>query len=242
MEPQPFRALLERHGIPPTSILVVYSADCRFAEPAKDTGPSLTSSSHCSSICPAGTYHADDDLANCYALQRPEWDEIETPSHTGVLTEVFLHALCHRTRSLHPTHSVSGCGPSAATLLSRHHMDSTPVSGNSSRDGLMRDYATYILMVGVGLETCTAIHLAEETINPDLYLLPPHTVEHYRCRDRCGVVHDVLTRRHRRLDRDFPQFAASLAEKGQIHRGNIAECPYLLLSLSDLLREVFSLP
>ena len=103
----------------------------------------------------------------------PVWDEIATPSHTGVLTEVFRTRYATR-RSIHPTHSVAGFGPAVDTLLSRHQVDDTPVSENSPY-GLMRDYETYILMIGVGLESVTAIHLPEETIAEDVYVRPPET-------------------------------------------------------------------
>jgi aminoglycoside 3-N-acetyltransferase len=169
---------------------------------------------------------------------QPLWDEIHTASGTGVLTEVFRtrYALA---RSIHPTHSVAGWGPDAPALLSRHHVDITPVSANSPY-GLLRDYESYILLLGVGLESCTAIHLAEETINPELYLLPLNPDEVYECRDRHGVVHHVRTRRHRRLDRDFPRFGPRLAAKGLLASGAVAECPYMLVSLRHLLREVFA--
>src|SRR5262249_29855551 len=120
---------------------------------------------------------------------QPNWDEVETSSHTGVLSEVFRTRYAVA-RSIHPTHSVAGYGPSAKTLLSRHQFDVNPVSGNSPY-GLMRDYDTCILLLGVGLENCTAIHLPEETINPDLYLQPEGSSEVYDCRDRYGTVHVV---------------------------------------------------
>ena len=41
---------------------------------------------------------------------RPVWDELATPSHTGVLTEVFRTRYA-TARSIHPTHSVAACGP-----------------------------------------------------------------------------------------------------------------------------------
>jgi aminoglycoside 3-N-acetyltransferase len=168
---------------------------------------------------------------------QPKWDEIATPSHTGVLSEVFRTGYAVA-RSIHPTHSVAGWGPHAAALLSRHQVDSTPVSANSPY-GLLRDYEAYILLLGVGLESCTAIHLPEETINPDLYLLPPDTEEVYECRDRQGTVHQVRTRRHRRLDRDFPRFGPPLVEKRLLASGTLAGRPYILVSLRALLREVF---
>lgn len=169
-------------------------------------------------------------------LDNPHWDEMATPSHTGILTEVFRTRYAVA-RSIHPTHSVAGCGPAAPLLLSRHHIDTTPVSANSPY-GLMRDYDAYVLMIGVGLECCTAIHLPEELINVGLYVRPAEQAELYHCRDRTGVVHQVRTRRHPRLDRDYPQFAAPLAERGLLASGTIQGCAYTIVALRDLLRHV----
>jgi aminoglycoside 3-N-acetyltransferase len=168
----------------------------------------------------------------------PHWDEITTPSHTGVLTEIFRTRYAVA-RSIHPTHSVAGWGPAAPLLLSRHHVDATPVSTNSPY-GLMRDYDAYVFMIGVGLECCTAIHHPEEIINVDLYVRPPDQTELYRCRDRNGVVHPVGLRRHPRLDRDFPQFSRPLAQQGLLQTGDILGCPYTIVALRDLLRHIFA--
>jgi aminoglycoside 3-N-acetyltransferase len=168
----------------------------------------------------------------------PVWDELDTPSHTGVLTEVFRTGYAAR-RSIHPTHSVAGLGPAVDTLLSRHQVDDTPVSENSPY-GLMRDYESYILTIGVGLETVTAIHLPEETIAQDVYVRPPETSVVYTCRDRHGTVHKVPARRHWRLDRDFPQFGPPLAERGLMEVGDIEGCPYRIVAMRDLLRAVFA--
>jgi aminoglycoside 3-N-acetyltransferase len=168
----------------------------------------------------------------------PVWDELETPSHTGVLTEVFRTRYATR-RSIHPTHSVAGLGPAVDTLLARHQVDDTPVSENSPY-GLMRDYETYILTIGVGLEAVTAIHLPEETIAEDTYVRPPATGVVYACRDRHGTVHKVPARRHWSLDRDFPQFGPPLAARGLMEVGDIEGCPYRIVAMRDLLRDVFA--
>ena len=104
----------------------------------------------------------------------------------------------------------------------------------------MRDYETFVLMIGVGLETCTAIHHPEEVINEDLYVLPAQAVETYFCRDRSGTIHEVRTRRHRKLDRDFPKFAPQLEAVNKLQRGEICGCPYTVVKLSDLLRHIFA--
>jgi aminoglycoside 3-N-acetyltransferase len=169
---------------------------------------------------------------------KPVWDEIETASHTGVLTEVFRTRYAAR-RSIHPTHSVAGWGPAVDTLLARHQVDDTPVSENSPY-GLMRDYDTYILTIGVGLEAVTAIHLPEETIAEDVYVRPPETSVIYSCRDRHGTVHKVPARRHWRLERDFPQFGPPLAARGHLEVGDLEGCPYGIVAMRDLLRAVFA--
>ena len=168
----------------------------------------------------------------------PLFDELATESHVGVIAETFRRSYATR-RSIHPTHSASGIGPAVDTLLARHHADDTPVSANSPY-GLMRDYDAWVLCLGVNFERITAIHHAEEVIAPGLYLHPPDKAETYTCRDRHGKSVTVKLRRHYRLNRDFPKFQPPLAEKGQLRSGEISGTPWLLVSLRDLLREIFA--
>jgi aminoglycoside 3-N-acetyltransferase len=169
--------------------------------------------------------------------ENPNWDELQTPSHTGVMSEIFRTRYA-TARSVHPTHSVAACGIDAELLLSRHHIDDTPVSQNSPY-GLLRDYDTFILMIGVGLEHCTAIHLPEEVIAPEIYVRPANQTEIYQCRDRHGRLHSVRTRRHWRLDRNFPKFGPALRQKGDLESGEIEGCPYQIVPMRSLLRDVF---
>jgi aminoglycoside 3-N-acetyltransferase len=227
--------ILEDFGVPHDGVLVVHSA----------LAPLSRNGFRAEAIIEALLDHlADGNLLmptmtwRTVTPAQPVWDEILTPSHTGVLTEVFRTRYASA-RSIHPTHSVAGRGPAARTLLARHHIDDTPVSGNSPY-GLLRDYQTFILLLGVGLECCTAIHLAEETIAPEVYLRPKDQAEVYECRDRTGAHRRVLTRRHWRLDRDFPRFAPLLARQGLLKTGEVAACPYAIVAMRDLLREMFA--
>ncbi len=230
-----FLPILEHAGVPYNGALIVHSAIARLsrrgfrAEAIIEALVDYLRDGHL--FMPTMTWRT-------VTPAHPDWDEMDTPSHTGVLTEIFRkrYALA---RSIHPTHSVAGFGPAARMLLSRHHVDDTPVSANSPY-GLLRDYETYILMVGVGLEAVTSIHLPEETINVDLYVRPTDTGRIYPCRDRHGTVHPVRARRHWRLDRDFNQFALPLIAKGQLTAGTIEDCPYAIVSQRDLLRHVFA--
>ena len=75
-----------------------------------------------------------------------------------------LGAVCHtfvrQTRTLrseHPWHSWLGVGPQAATWLADHPWESTnrPLEKLAAAGG-------YVVLLGVGLSSCTALHLAEE--------------------------------------------------------------------------------
>jgi aminoglycoside 3-N-acetyltransferase len=169
----------------------------------------------------------------------PVFDEVATASHTGVLTEVFRTKYA-TARSLHPTHSAAGAGRFAKTLLSTHHLGNTPVPA-SSPYGLMRDYRAHILMIGVGLESVTAIHHPEETVAPELYLKPEQEAEQYELRARDGRTIRYRLRRHiRTRERNFPKFGPLLAAQGRFHAGELLGVPWKLVKAADLLREVFA--
>ncbi len=170
--------------------------------------------------------------------ENPVWDELTTPSHTGILSEIFRTRYA-TARSLHPTHSVAGVGPLAQALLSTHHFGNTPVPATSPY-GLMRDYPAYILMIGVGLESCTAIHHPEEVIAPHIYVKLAEDAERYELRDREGRRIEFHLRRHSRLNRNFPKFAPLLAAKSRIRSGTVSRVPWTLVKASDLLAEVFT--
>ncbi len=225
--------ILERIAVPREGVLVVHSAIAQLSRQglrAEGMVEALLG------YLNKGTLVMPTMTWRTITPEHPRWDEIETPSHTGILTEVFRTRYASA-RSIHPTHSAAAAGAQAQRLLARHHLDDTPVSANSPY-GLMRDQAAYVLMLGVGLETCTAIHLPEETIAPDVYLRPVEQAELYECRDRHGIVHQVRTRRHWRLDRDFPKFGPPLERRGLMHSGEVLGCRYSVVALRDLLDAV----
>ncbi|HUD88230.1 MAG TPA: AAC(3) family N-acetyltransferase [Xanthobacteraceae bacterium] len=225
--------ILERMRVPHDGVLVVHSAIATLsragfrAEAMIDTLLDYVSKG--TLVMPTMTWRS-------VTPQQRNWDEIETRSETGVMTEIFRTRYASR-RSIHPTHSVAAHGAAADMLVARHHLDDTPVSANSPH-GLMRSYDSFVMMLGVGLESCTAIHLPEETIAPDFYLRPLNPDEVYPCRDRHGRVHNVRTRRHFGLDRDFPKFGPPLRQRGLLQAGTIEGCPYAIVALQDLLDAV----
>lgn len=169
--------------------------------------------------------------------ENPLFDEIETPSHVGIVPELFRTRYASA-RSLHPTHSVSAAGTLAATLTATHHLGTTPCAANSPY-GLMRGHPAWLLMVDCGFERCTAIHLPEEIAAPDLYLVAEEMAENYRLRDRHGTLWDMRLRRHRRLNRCFEKFEPRMESKARLTRTELAGVPALLCRVDDLLDEVF---
>lgn len=232
-EENAFLPILQRMQVPRDGVLVVHSAIGTLsragfrAENMIDAFLSYLSKG--TLVMPTMTWRT-------VTPERPVWDELTTPSHTGILTEIFRTRYA-TARSIHPTHSVAAYGAQAQSLVARHHLDDTAVSANSPY-GLMREGRAYVLLLGVGLEMCTAIHLPEELIAPDIYVRPASQAELYECRDRHGAAHRVWTRRHWRLDRDFPKFGFPLQQRGLMQSGDLAGCRYTIVALKDLLDAV----
>ncbi len=101
--------ILERFGVPRDGVLVVHSA----IAPLSRRG--LRAEAIIEALI---EYMRDGNLFmptmtwRTVTPEQPHWDEIETPSHTGVLTEIFRTRYASG-RSIHPTHSVAGLGPAA---------------------------------------------------------------------------------------------------------------------------------
>jgi aminoglycoside 3-N-acetyltransferase len=229
------RAMLGSRPVARDGVLVVHSAFRGFSRAG------LRAEEFCEALIAemaVGTILMPTMTWRTVTPQNPVFDELKTPSHTGVLSEVFRTAYASH-RSLHPTHSAAGRGPLAAHLLSTHHDGTTPCAGNSPY-GLMRDFDAHILLLGIGLEACTAFHHAEETIAPELYVRPMEESEPYDLIDRRGVTHRMRTRRHFRLPRDFPKFEPVLREAGLLAEGRVGEGRWILFSARDLYRILFA--
>ncbi len=166
----------------------------------------------------------------------PEFDELQTPSNTGILTELFRTHYA-TTRSVHPTHSVAGRGKLAEDLLGGHHLDETPCSARSPF-GLLATYDAWILMLGISMDCCTLIHHVEEMVAPDVYVKPSDERETYTCRDRNGRDVTVRLRRHLFLPRDYWQFQDILAARGELRTARIDNCVCRAFRAADMVRVV----
>lgn len=146
--------------------------------------------------------------------ETPVFDEINTPSNTGIMTEIFRTRYAHR-RSIHPTHSVAGMGKHLDDILGQHHLCITPCAEKSPFRQMV-EYDAKILMLGIGMDCCTVLHAAEEAVATEVYVKPADTIEKYSCTDRQGEKMDVHLRRHRFLPRDYWQCQDALHANGAL--------------------------
>lgn len=233
MEQQVVDDILDSLDVRSDSVLIVHSAFRNFSQAG------LTTQDFCAALSKrtqGGTLLMPAMSWREVNPQSPVFDAASTSSCTGVLSEQFRTDWATH-RSLHPTHSVSGLGPLAGLLLGTHHEGTTPCAGNSPY-GLMRDYDAHVLLLGVGLECCTAIHHGEEVMALDAYVR--EDLEPYTLTDKDGEAIQVQTQRHKKLDRDFPKFEAALTASPGFHSGTVCDTPWKLFILRELYRIVFS--
>ena len=235
-EREALQGILREFDVPPGAVLVVHSAIGGLSRQGFRAEAMIEAMMD---YLKGGTLLMPTMTWRTVTPANPVFDELRTPSHTGVLSEVFRTKYASA-RSLHPTHSAAGLGPQAKTLLSTHQLGTTPVPA-SSPYALMRDYPAYILMIGVGLEAVTAIHHPEEAVAPEIYVKPIEQAERYELRPREGAPVTYLLRRHLHTrERDFPKYGPLLAAKKQIRGGDIGGVPWLIVRAADLLAEVFT--
>jgi aminoglycoside 3-N-acetyltransferase len=85
------------------------------------------------------------------------YDPEKTPATTGMIPETFRKRK-GVIRGLHPSHSIAASGPKAKVLSEGWHR--------------LLESDGYILLIGVGLDRCTAMHLAENRVH-----LPDHILK-----------------------------------------------------------------
>jgi aminoglycoside 3-N-acetyltransferase len=225
--------LLDEAQIPPAGVLFMHSAFRNLAAQgfrAEDFIAGLID------YMRAGTLVMPTMTWRVVTPANPVFDEIETASHVGAIPELFRQKYATH-RSLHPTHSVAALGRCAAELTAAHHLGDTPCALNSPY-GIARTMDAHVLLLGVGLERCTAMHHAEEMVAIDTYVEPPAAAVLFHLRARDGTVHDMRLRRHLKLNRDFPQFSERLAARGMLRRGDFHGTQWQAMAQADLMDEV----
>jgi aminoglycoside 3-N-acetyltransferase len=108
-----------------------------------------------------------------YRTAMPPFDRARTPAQgVGRIAEE-VRTSPGAIRSAHPQTSFAALGPLARFLMKRHQMDCH--LGEDSPLGKLYGVGAWVLMLGVGYQACTALHLAEYRYTP----CPPKRT--YRC-------------------------------------------------------------
>lgn len=143
-------------------------------------------------LFPAFTF---DSLMKTYLDGSPEFSSNESTTTMGALSQIALNDRA-RSRSVHPTHSVIGFGKDLDYFLGSHQNDPTPF-GPSSPFRRLSDQHGKILTIGVGLNSTTSFHVAEDRLGDNfpirIYLDKSYSVP---CRDASNRSLSVTTRCH----------------------------------------------
>ncbi|WP_312897793.1 aminoglycoside N(3)-acetyltransferase [Actinomadura kijaniata] len=152
----------------------------------------------------------------------PAFDPARTPSSgMGALAEHVRTSPGAR-RSEHPQSSFAALGPRALHYVDGHAPDCH--LGESSPLAKLYKAEAHILLLGVGYDSCTALHLAEYRYTPD----PP--MRRYRCVvERDGgpawwSYEDVVLD-----DGDFPEVGAGLDRLPWVRRGRVGHADTRLI-------------
>lgn len=95
--------------------------------------------------------------------EAPAFDPALTPTRAmGVIVECFRHVPGVR-RSTHPTSSFAALGADADRILDGHTLEHG--LGEGSPLARLYDLDGYVLLLGVGFDRCTSLHLAEYRAN-----------------------------------------------------------------------------
>ena len=170
----------------------------------------------------------------------PVFDVTATPSCVGALPEYF-RTRPGTTRSVHPTHSMSGAGPRVQELFSEHIRSTTPC-GPYSPFAKLPQVNGQILFLGCGLRPNTSMHAVEERIVP-IYLFDDEVDYQIILAD--GSQSRMVVRNHnfqgwgQRYDRIAQYLSAPALRQGNVLQANcyLVETPAMWAAALEALHK-----
>ena len=158
----------------------------------------------------------------------PLFDRDSTPTTMGAIAETF-RTWPGTLRSDHPLESVCARGPAAAEITADHRLEFP--EGPGTPFGRLNDLGCRVLLLGVGFNRCTALHLAE-TLSAKRRV---STVRFPALRDgalRWVEVPNVADDN----DTHFPIIGNRFLSTRRPRQGSVGSAPAVLFSMPDLVR------
>jgi aminoglycoside 3-N-acetyltransferase len=167
-----------------------------------------------------------EDERERYEEQIAPYDPASSPSfRMGALAE-YVRCRPDSVRSDHPQTSFAAVGPMAAEIVANHQLESH-LGEESPLAALYQRFAC-VLLIGVGFEACTALHLAEYRLSA------PIATRGYRC-----FVHEHGRRVRKEFiapdlsDHDFNHLGEALERERRVSHGTVGQARATLIALPD---------
>ena len=158
----------------------------------------------------------------------PVYDPATTPTRTmGSVAEQF-RTLPGALRSDHPHRSIAAQGPDAARIVAHHEL--TDPAGENTPLGVLYELNAKVLLLGVGYDKCTALHLAENRSD----FPGKHTVRNGAALQFDGQREWVIWTEDWPSDDDFDQVGEAFAKTGQGQRGTVGQAEAKLVNMRQL--------
>ncbi len=199
-------------AVGPTGTLVMPTHTATWTDPASWSNPPM----------PA-------EWIDAARAEMPAFDPARTPTLAmGAIVE------CFRTtpgvlRSNHPTSSFAAFGPQAMFIVNDHHLEDE--MGERSPLGRLYDLDAKVLLLGVGHEHNSSLHLSEHRAS--------YAHKQYRTEGTCllisGTKHWVTYRCLHQDSDDFVEIGKAFAATDQQRVGNVGDATALLMQQRDLI-------
>lgn len=168
------------------------------------------------------------DWIETLRAETPPFDPRTTPTRgMGAIAELF-RTWPGAMPSNHPTSSFAALGPGAETIVSDHRLES-PLGEHSPLMPLYEGNAS-ILLLGVGFERCTALHLAEQWAWPSMeseHSGSPVMIDG----DRRWVAYDAAGLG----DSDqYGKIGTSFVSEGRVRSGPVGSAASMLFALREV--------
>jgi aminoglycoside 3-N-acetyltransferase len=161
--------------------------------------------------------------------QLPAYDPLLTPTRMMGACAELLRTAPGSLRSAHPHRSFAANGPRARSIVARHDLD-CPV-GERSPLAALYDLGAGVLLLGVGYEKSTALHLAEHRAEYPGKRTVRNGAPVLRDGERRWVTWEELEV----ADDDFDAVGSAFVEEtGRERRGRVARADARLLPMRDL--------